>query len=303
MSNSYLSIIIVSYNVKDYLLAAIESIRRTCADLDPEIIVVDNNSTDGTKESLKSIPGLKVIDNDSNKGFAAANNQGYKISTRKYVLLLNPDTVLKPDAVKNVLEFMEKTPDAGIAGCRMVGEDGRLQKTIKRLPSVWDNILQAFFLDRLFYNENRESSYYRKEPFKIGYPGGAFMMVRRSAIGNEPLLNENYFMYSEEKDLALRLKKSGYGCYFVPGAEIIHYGEKSTSQMPTDMYLELQKSQIKYFNLYAKGFYKKLLILSYWILLFVHLFAACLVPFTGYGRQRIKLLFKAVIKYPIYCYA
>ncbi|MDP2808185.1 MAG: glycosyltransferase family 2 protein, partial [bacterium] len=148
IEKSEISIIIVSYNVRQYLLPCITSVIDTCRDMDHEIIVVDNASTDGSAEAVKEqFPQVKVIINQNNAGFAKANNQGYEISTGDYILLLNPDTVAKPGAIKTVLEFMRSTPAVGLAGCRMVDEDGNLQKTIKRMPSVTGNIIQALFLD------------------------------------------------------------------------------------------------------------------------------------------------------------
>lgn len=294
-----LSIIIVSYNVRQYLLPCIDSVIETCRELDHEIIVADNSSGDGSARAVKEqFPRVVVIANKNNAGFAKANNQGHEISTGDYILLLNPDTVAKPGAIKTVLDFMKATPEAGLAGCRMVGEDGSLQRTAKRMPSVTGHLIQALFLDKWMFPENRKAFYYGQRPVKIGYPNGAFMMVRRNALKGGPILNEDYFMYAEEKDLALRLKQNGYDCYFVPGAEIVHYGGKSTDQLAIPMYLVLQKSQVKYFNKYYTGTYKRLLIWSYWLVLLTHFCAALVLPFTKYGRGRIKLLFNAVIKYP-----
>lgn len=118
-----------------------------------------------------------------------------------------------------------------------------------------------------------------------------------------PLLNENFFMYAEEKDLAWRLNKNGYGCYFVPGAEVIHHGGKSTDQLAEPMFLELQKSQIKFFNRHYRGIKNRAMKASYWFLLFTHFTASLAMPFTKYGRHRLKLLYHAVINYSRYLHA
>ena len=282
-------------------MPCITSVIDTCRELDHEIIVVDNASSDGSAEAVKvRFPQVVIIANQNNAGFAKANNQGYEISAGNYILLLNPDTIVKPGAIRTVLDFMNITPETGLAACRLLNSDGSLQRSIRRIPTITENILRALFLYYWLYPENKKATYYRPKPFKIGYPNGAFMMVRRSALTGMALLNQDYFMYAEEKDLALRLKQKGFNCYFVPGGEIIHHGGKSTDQMALPMFLELQKSQVKYFNKYFTGAYKRVLIWSYWFILLTHLCAALVFPFTKYGRYRIKLLFNAVVKYPQY---
>lgn len=294
-----LSIIIVSYNVKNHLLACLGSIAAKCHDIAHEIILVDNNSNDGSVEAAKEkYPEIKLIANNVNRGFAAANNQGYEIAAGKYILLLNPDTDVKPGALKTVLDFMKQTPDAGLAACRLLNDDGSLQRSVRRLPSITGNLMQALFLDRLFFPEYRKSFYYRDRPFRIGYPSGAFMMVRREALKGAALLNENFFMYAEEKDLASRLKHKGYNAYFVSGCEIIHHGGKSTGQTALPMFLELQRSQAKFINTYYGGTKKAMLHWSYWTVLATHCMVSMLCSFSKYGRYRLNLLFHAFIKYP-----
>ncbi len=240
--NPELSIIIVSYNVRQLLLNCIQSIIDTTASINYEIIVVDNASNDGSAPAVKErFPQLQVIANGENAGFASANNQGFAVSKGRFLLLLNPDTVVKPDAIKSGLDFIKSTPDAGMAGCRLLNPDGTLQKSIRRFPSVHENIARAFFVDRFVFSEHRKGIYYRTLPFEIDYCAGAFMMIRKEALGDMPLLNPDFFMYAEEKDLALRLKEKGWKTYFVPSGEIIHLGEQSTDQMAEDMFLELQK--------------------------------------------------------------
>jgi len=295
-----LSVIIVSYNVRELLKACIRSVYDGCGNLNTEIIVVDNASIDRSAEMVRTFyPKVKLVSTADNRGFAAANNQGYKISTGGYILLLNPDTIVKPGAIKTVLEFMKTTPKAGLAGCRMIDGDGGLQMSIRRMPSISDNILQALFLDKLFFPENKKEIYYHSKPFKIGFPDGACMMVRRSALMDMPLLNEEYFMYAEEKDLAWRLNKNGYHCYFVPGAEIVHYGGKSTDQTALPMFLELQKSQIRYYkthNTPAKAF---VLCTSWWLVLFTRFLSS--TPFVLLGRtHKAKLFYNALLHYPKY---
>lgn len=293
-----LSVVIVSYGVRQYLLPCIGSVIAACRGIEHEIIVVDNASADGSAEAVKEqFPGVSLIANQTNAGFAGANNQGYGISRGEYVLLLNPDTLTGHGAIKTVLDFMKVTPDAGLAGCRMVDENGEMQKTIRRMPSVAGNIMQALFLDWLVYSEHKKATYYRERPFKIGYPNGAFMMVRRSALKDTPLLNEDYFMYAEEKDLAFRLNRNGYACYFVPGAQIVHYGGKSTGQTALPMFLELQKSQIKYYRMHYDLPRARMLIASWWLVLLSNYITSIPFMFTNKNNSKYLLFKAALLKY------
>jgi len=292
--NPELSIIIVSYNVRQLLLDCIQSIVDTIDGIGYEIIVVDNASFDSSAEAVgdSAFPNMQVIGNKKNVGFAQANNQGYAISKGDFLLLLNPDTVVKPTAIKSVLKFMKHKQDAGLAACRLLNPDGSLQKSIRPFPTVKEHLLRALFIDRIFYPEYRNKTYYRSVPFEIDYCTGAAMMVRRAALDNMLLMNAEFFMYAEEKDLALRLKTNGWKAYFVPVGEIIHFGEQSTNHMALEMFLELQRSQIKFFNRHSYGLHKDLLIWSHYLFLFTYFMGSLILPFSSYGRYRIKLLWK-----------
>lgn len=294
-----LSIIIVSYNVRYLLLNCVKSIIDTVASIDYEIIIVDNASDDGSAAAVKeAFPQIQVIANRENLGFASANNQGYDASSGNFLLLLNPDTVVKSCAIKSVLEFMKNTPDAGLAACRLLNPDDSLQKSIKYFPTILRNISEILLIDRIFFRRYKRKTYYASTPTRVDYCVGAFIMVRREALGKFPLFNSEFFMYAEEKDLAFRLKKSGWNTYFVPFGEVIHYGGASTNQMPKDMYLELYRSNLKYFAINygrLRGFILSLglgvELLSYWFL------SIPLIPFRG-PRYRFKLYSNVLLAFP-----
>jgi len=293
-----LSIIIVSYNVCQFLLNCIQSILDTAGSIDYEIIVIDNASTDGSAEAVReTFPNVQVMANEANLGYARANNQGYLISKSNFLLLLNPDTVVKPGAIKSVLEFMKDTPDAGIAACRLLNRDSSLQKSIKPFPSIKEHLLKALFIDKLLYRQYWKETYYKPEPLEIDYCSGAFMMVRRMALGAMSLMNPQLFMYAEEKDLALRLREKGWKTYFVPVGEVVHFREQSTRQMVQDMFLELQKSQLRFFEAHYRGMYKILMIWTYWASLCSTTLVSFFVPFTKHNRLRLRLFWTATIKY------
>lgn len=294
-----LSIIVVSYNVSELLTACLISIQKTCGIVDYEIIVTDNASSDGSVSTVKKeFPSVRLVENHENLGFARANNQAFEICTGKYVLLLNPDTIVGPGSIKNVLDFMKQTPDCGLAGCRQVGSDGKPQWSIRSFHTLFGNLLWAFGLDRLFRNEHKESTYYRVKPFQIGYPTGAFMMVRREALNGMQLFNENFFMYSEEPDLAMRLKRSGWLSYFVPSAEIIHYEGQSTKNKSEEMFLQLHRSHLLFYKLYYSKPYAIMLQLTWGLVVFNTWAVSVTLASIGRGQERARLFGRALREYP-----
>jgi GT2 family glycosyltransferase len=294
-----LSIIIVSYNVCEFLLNCIQSILDTAGSIDYEIIVIDNASADCSVEAVReTFPNVQVIANKVNVGFARANNQAYLISKGDFLLLLNPDTVVKPGAIMSVLEFVKNTSDAGLAACRLLNPDGSVQKSINYFPTIIGQISEILLIDRILFRRCKRKTYYGTIPFTVDYCAGAFIIVRREALGKLHLFNADFFMYAEEKDLAYRLKKSGWNTYFVPFAEVIHYGGASTNRMPKDMYLELYRSNLIYFSINysrVRGFILSLglgvELLSYWLI------SLPLILFRE-PRYRLKLYSNLLIAFP-----
>ncbi len=298
MPHPELSIIIVSYKVRRLLLGCLRTLEEACRGLDHEIIVVDNASGDGTVEALRrTYPHIKVMENPENVGFAAANNQAYAVSRGGFVLMLNPDTAVRPDAVRNVLDFMKRTPDAGLAGCRQLGVDHRPQHSIRAFHTVGGNLMAALGLGRLLPGA-READYYCKEPFPIGYPSGAFMMLRREALGGERPLSESYYMYSEEPDLALRLRRRGWRTYFVPSAEIVHFGGQSTKLASLENFLLLQRSQLLFYRLHYSKPRALLLQLSWGAVLLSTWLGSRLMELGGGCSERTRLFGRAVRAFP-----
>jgi GT2 family glycosyltransferase len=295
-----LSIIIVSYNVRQLLLACIRPVIETTEGISYEIIVVDNASSDGSAEAVRDagFAGVQIVANKENVGFASANNQGYAISKGEFLLLLNPDTLVKPGAIKSMLEFMKNTPDAGMAACRLLNTDGSLQKSIQSFPSITRNLVTALILPCFLSAHNRQRTYFRDKPHKVDYTSGAFLLIRRAALADMPLFNQDFFMYGEEKDLALRLKKRGWNTYFVPSGEVIHHGGMSTDQTPVEMFLELQKSQIRFFFMHFEGWRRDFMLWSYYLSLCTYSVASMVFVFSSYGRYRLKLFLAAVRHYP-----
>jgi GT2 family glycosyltransferase len=294
-----LSVIIVSYNVRQYLLDCLRSLEDNCRDIDHETIVIDNASNDGSSRAVeKFFPEIKLISNGRNLGFAAANNQGYRISKGEYILLLNPDTVVRPGAIQTVLQFIKDTLDAGLAACRLLNSDGSLQKSIMNMPSVKEYLTRALFIDRIFFDRHKRSTYYRKEPFTIGMAGGAFMLLRRTALSGDKIFKNSGFMYAEEPDVCIRLWESGWKVYFVPGCEIIHHGGRSSLGNEFKYFLELQRG-IKYlFSIHWKGARGFAITTAYWLHLVSSTAASVIGIFTARGRRRLKLFLAAALRFP-----
>lgn len=232
-----LSVVIVNYNVEHFLEQCLYSVRRALVNIEGEVFVVDNNSVDGSLKMLaEKFPEVKVIANKQNLGFSKANNQAINISTGEYVLLLNPDTVVEDDTFHKVIEFMDKTPDAGGLGVKMVDGRGAFLPESKRgLPTPWTAFYKIFGLSKLFPHSKHFSRYHlgfldREEINSVDVLAGAFMLMRKSVLNITGLLDEEFFMYGEDIDLSYRITLAGYKNYYFPKTRIIHYKGESTKK-------------------------------------------------------------------------
>ncbi len=230
-----LSVIIVNYNVRFFLEQALLSARKAMQQLSAEIIVVDNNSVDGTSEMMREkFPEVIYLYNKENVGFAKANNQGIAIAKGKYVLLLNPDTIVEEDTFEKCLRFMETHEDAGAVGVKMLDGKGNFLPESKRgFPSPRVAFYKAFGLARLFPTSKIFGGYHlgylsENETHEVDVLAGAFMFIRKTALDKAGWLDESFFMYGEDIDLSYRIVKAGFKNYYFPDTRIIHYkGESS----------------------------------------------------------------------------
>lgn len=248
-----LSIIIVSWNTRDLLLQCLKSVAADVETLpysDVEILVVDNASTDGTVEAVRQhFPQVHIIKNGHNVGFAQANNQAIGQSQGCYVLLLNPDTEVRPGALKTLFDFMEAEPQIGLVGAQLLNANGSLQTSCYPAPTLLRELWRLFHLDSLRpYGTYRMEDWNRLQPRKVEALLGACLFIRRQVLDKVGLLDEGYFMYSEEIDLCYRVAQAGWPIYWVPQAKIVHYGGQSTQQVPTKMFLHLYGSKLRYFR-------------------------------------------------------
>lgn len=257
---SDLSLVIISFQVRDLLERCLSSLARVSTDPTLEIIVVDNASTDGSAEMVRAkFPQVTLIENTTNVGFAAANNQGLNQAHGRYWMLLNPDTDIPPDApnpFRQLVAFMDSHPRAGACGPSLFYADGTRQHSAFHFPSLAQIYIDLFPVNwRL-----RESSlngrypfslYERGMPFSIDHPLGAALLVRPEAAQQVGLLDQDYFIYAEEVDWCMRLKRAGWEIWCVPGARIIHHEGRSTRQFREKMFVELWKAR---FTLFRKNY-------------------------------------------------
>ncbi len=271
MNNTDLTISIISYNTKDLLKGCLNSIYQNAEKIDYEIIIVDNNSSDDSVNMVKEeFPRVKLIVNKENVGFAKANNQAIKRSKGRYILLLNSDTVVISDAITKMVNFMDTHPEAGVVGCTKLNPDLSVQSSVTVLPNLWTVFFRFFRFKRLlpspkqrrfvgkffgpilgktigsylgWYSDNNTT-----EAKSVDFVTGACFLIRRDAVDDVGLLDENFFMYLEDDDWCLRIKQKGWGIYIYPDAQIIHYvGENIRSTLDT-FSLEHCRSRYYYFE-------------------------------------------------------
>lgn len=246
------SIIVVNWNTKGLLRDCLTSVYERAGAVDYEIIVVDNASTDGSAEMVKSdFRRVILIENPENRGFATANNQGMAVAKGRYVLLLNSDTVVLDNAIANTVCFADTHPQAGVIGCRVLNPDGTVQPTCFMFPSMLNMLLSSTYLYKLFpksrfFGREHMTWWDRSDVREVDVVTGCFMLVRQEAIEQAGIMDERFFMYGEETDWCYRFRKNGWKVLFAPVGQIIHFGGQSTSQKPVAMVVQLWLSILRF---------------------------------------------------------
>ena len=265
-----LTIIIVNYNVRHFLEQCLDSVASASINLETEIFVVDNNSVDGSVAMVREkFPEVNLMANRENLGFAKANNQAIREAKGKYILLLNPDTVINNDALKTCFDFMEEKSNAGAVGLKMIDGKGKYLPESKRaLPTPAVALYKFIGLSKLFPSSRRFNHYYlgNLDPgciHEIEVLTGAFMFIRASALDKCGLLDESFFMYAEDIDLSHRLSLAGYKLFYLPEPPIIHYKGESTKKHGFNYPMHFYGSMIGFVSKYYKG--RKVALLS-WLL-------------------------------------
>lgn len=232
-----LSVIIVNYNVKHFLEQCLYSVYGALKNTKAEVFVVDNNSVDGSVDLVRQkFPQVKLIVNDTNTGFSVANNQAMKQAGGKYILLLNPDTVVQEDTFEKVISFMNEHPKAGGLGIKMLDGKGNFLPESKRgLPTPWVAFYKIFGLAKLLPNSKKFGQYHltfldKDKTHEVDILSGAFMLMRKEVLDKVGLLDETFFMYGEDVDLSYRITQAGYKNYYFADSSIIHYKGESTKK-------------------------------------------------------------------------
>lgn len=253
-----LSIIIVNLNTCELLKQCLQAVHNSVMGIDFEVIVVDNGSYDESVGFVKQqYPHLRLIENKSNIGFAKANNQGIKVSKGRYLLLLNSDAFLLENTIKEMINFADNQNEVAVVGSMWLNPDGSFQASYNDFPKLLPECMLSLGIAKILYSPFFPS-YPPEESTKIkrcDWVGGACMLVRKSAIDEVGLLNENYFMYVEEADWCYRMVKAGWEVFYLPQAKVIHLGGQSADRISLQQQIRLYQSKY-YFFLNHYGFFE-----------------------------------------------
>ena len=281
-----LSIIIVNYNVEHFLDQCLASVYLAQEKVKAEVIVVDNNSIDGSLKMLKEkYPEITLIANKDNSGFSKANNQGINISKGKYVLLLNPDTLVKEDTFIKVIDFMDARENAGALGIRMIDGKGQFLPESKRgLPTPFVAFYKIFGLSTIFPKSKKFGQYHlghlsEFENNEVDIISGAFMLIRKEALDKVGLLDETFFMYGEDIDLSYRIQQGGYTNHYFAESEIIHYKGESTKKSSVNYVFVFYNAMIIFAKKHFSGKNAKLFSILIKLAIYLRAFLAILVRF------------------------
>ena len=243
-----LTVVVPSYNTRDLMEQALRTVLEASSGLEVEVVVVDNASRDGSADMVeRKFPEVELIRSDRNLGFAAANNIAFRRSRSRYVLLLNSDTIVRPDTLRCLVQFLDTHPEAAAAGCKILNPDGTLQLESRRaFPTPMAAFYKLSGLSRLFPNSPRFGRYNLtfldpEQESEVDALSGSCMMVRRHVIDEVGMLDEDYFMYGEDIDWCYRMQQAGWKIYYVPGTEIIHF--RGESGRPEELRIQYRKNE------------------------------------------------------------
>jgi GT2 family glycosyltransferase len=252
-----ISVVIVNFNGGWLLTEAVRSVLK--ADIPVEVIIVDNGSQDSSLVCLRSIvgrnPQVRFIENGRNIGFARANNIALRQVTGDYVLLLNPDCIVRPNTLSSLLEAMVNYPEIGMVGCLIRNPDGTEQVGCRRLvPTPWRTLVRVFHLNRIFPHYPKFQGFVLthealpKQPIFIEAVSGAFMLVRQEGLKQVGLLDENYFLHCEDLDWCMRFRQAGWKILFVPSVEVVHYKGTCSKRQPIQVLWHKHKGMVYFYR-------------------------------------------------------
>ena len=247
------SIIVVTWNARNYVDECLRSLRTNNTAASTEIIVVDNASSDGTAELIEEVlPGARVVRNAVNLGFARGNNLGIAQSRGRYLFLINSDVTVPAGCIEKILAFMDENPTVGMLGPQMRAPGGAIRRSTMRFPTLWNQFCRALGVDSLFKSRwaggflMPDSDHGRTRDVEV--LNGWFWVVRREALDEVGPLDEQFFMYGEDIDWCRRFQRAGWRRVFYADARALHYGGASSAAAPVRFYLDMQRANFQYWN-------------------------------------------------------
>jgi N-acetylglucosaminyl-diphospho-decaprenol L-rhamnosyltransferase len=298
-----LSIIIVSWNVCDLLRKCLKSIEQGKSDLNIEVIVVDNASSDGSQNMVRDeFPTVKIDAQSENVGFPRGNNLGLENAKGRYFLLLNPDTEVVDDALSILVQYLEDHPAVGLVAGQLLNPDETIQSSIRRFPTVATGLFESTWLQGLAPRRLLDRYYFADAPtdtaVEVDWVVGACMMVRKELIEQVGLLDEAYYMYSEELDWCKRIKSDGWQIVYLPTAQIIHHAGKSSEQAVPERHVNFQRAKLRYFRKYHGSLVTLLirvvLLANYFEQLIIELIKGLFGHKRDMRRQRVAAYWKVL---------
>lgn len=279
LNSVQLSVCIVTYQARDWLQGCLESLQANTQLAPIEIIVVDNGSNDGVRQMLEaSFPQVHLIENESNVGYSRPMNQSLKAAVGKFLMQLNPDTIILPGAVEALLEFMEDNPEVGICGPKVLNKDGTFQKQCRRGEPRPLAVISYFLGLPKIFPENKALGGYLLEyesedsTLEVDAVSGSCMVIRREVIDQIGYLDEKFYAYQEDTDICTRARLAGWKVFYFPQSEIIHYGGQGGSRVkPFQSILQWHKSYYLYYRKYLAKDYFFLLNWLYYLLMILKL--------------------------------
>jgi GT2 family glycosyltransferase len=254
-----ISIVIVSWNTRDDLRHCLESLFAN-EGASYEVIAIDNASADDSAEMVRTeFPSVKLIANDANLGFAKGSNQGIAVSAGRYILLLNPDSEVRPGFISCMVAFGDEHPEYGIFGPKVLNPNGTLQYSCRRFPTLAagffrNTILGKYFPHNTYLMDYLMANWDHNDVREVDWVSGCSMTVRREALDDIGMLDEQFYMYVEDVDFAYRAKQKGYKVAYNPGAVVVHARAKSSDKTPNRMIVEFHKSMYRFYKKhYAKN--------------------------------------------------
>ncbi len=311
------SIVIVNYNVKHFLEQCLMAVEKARHNLNIEIIVVDNASVDGSQAMIKKkFPNILLIENHKNLGFAKANNQALKIARGKYILILNPDTLIQEDTLINLKNYLDEHPEAGAVGCKLINPDGSFQIASRRsIPTPWVAFTKIVGLSRIFpkskifgrYNLTYISPDKESE---VDVLSGSLMLVRNEVLKKIGYFDEDYFMYGEDIDLCYKIKKAGSKIYYTPKTKAIHYKGESTrkgefsyiTNFYSAMLIFINKHFKDHYSLFVKSILKTGIYLRAYIAFLVSFFRGIALPLIDLALIILSIFIAIKIWLPHYAF-